>query len=561
MFYSKLESKLNTVLRCAVLLAGLLLTACAASATPTISPAPANTPTAVAAPTTVITTPVPSPTPDPYAIFLQTLQAAIEQNDEAALRKVIAPTWYDGRYGAPLTQYNNVADAAAAFRALRRDVAISLDLNRAAAQLANTPKLGERIIVAHWLVGGRDDFAYLYASPINGEWRWTALVIGVPAEQVLAQPTATPSATPAVLPGTFSGRLVFTRRGNVYLRDLSTNAETLVSDTEGTTQWDWTRDGSRAVFVRGASAESEIWTINRDGSNARRLTNDNSNDGSPRWQPNGTQILYEHNIQVDASGRFKLKAEIWLMNADGSNKRKLDDGYDPVWSPEGQRIAFASNPIAVRGDPAAWTSYARNGIHLMNAQGRNEWIPISTDTNSPRLTSLEWQMSAARLVDSPHWSPDGREITLRVHGGHGAYVTTRTSSGGFGQLLALFFDDTARGFSYSLDGAFITIATGGLSGWETIGVYRRDLIGKDGVAGTPLRTLGRIPRDAGEIGQQVVGFDWALNHQQIAYALTSYPNNDQSKPPASTEIWIMDIASGESRLLIADGAGPLFWLP
>ena len=133
--------------------------------------------------------------------------------------------------------------------------------------------------------------------------------------------------------------------------------------------------------------------------------------------------------------------------------------------------------------------------------------------------------------------------------GHGAYVTTNATTGGLGKFIAVFFDGAARGFSYSPDGKYFTVGGGGQSGAQTIDVYRRGDAGTDGVTGTPLRTLGRVPQQAGDTPQSVSTFAWSPDSTRIAYALD----------PGG--VWLMGVADGAGAQVNAQATGPLFWLP
>ncbi len=86
-------------------------------------------------------------------------------------------------------------------------------------------------------------------------------------------------------------------------------------------------DGSKIAFMssgRGAT-NWEIWVMDTNGSNPRRLTQNGSNEGLPTWSPDGKSIAYVS----DAGGVWA----VWVMNADGGNQRKLfnmkgtPDGY------------------------------------------------------------------------------------------------------------------------------------------------------------------------------------------------------------------------------------------
>ena len=74
-------------------------------------------------------------------------------------------------------------------------------------------------------------------------------------------------------------------------------------------------------FDRGGVSNWEIWTINQDGSDPQRLTENRANDGLPTWSPDGRSIAF-------VSDRGGVWA-IWAMNADGSNQRKLFDMPGP----------------------------------------------------------------------------------------------------------------------------------------------------------------------------------------------------------------------------------------
>jgi TolB protein len=84
----------------------------------------------------------------------------------------------------------------------------------------------------------------------------------------------------------------------------------------------------------------EIYVMNVDGSNLRRLTNHPAEDGSPTWSPSGSQIAF-------TSGRTG-KPQIYIMNAaDGSGLQRVtvdeSEADRPTWSPAPfNEIAFAA---------------------------------------------------------------------------------------------------------------------------------------------------------------------------------------------------------------------------
>ena len=79
-----------------------------------------------------------------------------------------------------------------------------------------------------------------------------------------------------------------------------------------------------------------------DGSNVQRLTTTKADAGSwqPAWSPDGEKIAFSSN--PDGNG------DIFVMDADGSNIRRLTHTPDgeqfPSWSPDGEQIVFALSP-------------------------------------------------------------------------------------------------------------------------------------------------------------------------------------------------------------------------
>src|SRR5687768_10244875 len=92
------------------------------------------------------------------------------------------------------------------------------------------------------------------------------------------------------------------------------------------------------VFVSQRDGDDEIYRVNADGGDLRRLTADPGQDIMPEWSPDGSRIAF-------ASSRDG-NLEIYVMGADGSTPIRLTNsaGKDanPVWSPDGTQIAFES---------------------------------------------------------------------------------------------------------------------------------------------------------------------------------------------------------------------------
>ena len=165
-----------------------------------------------------------------------------------------------------------------------------------------------------------------------------------------------------------------------------------------------TLDGKKLVFTSIRDGDLDIYTMNADGSNVRRLTNELGYDGGPFWSYDGKQIVYRAHhpkteaAKTDYTGLLKQNLirptvlEIWVMNADGSNKRQVTSNgkanFGPYFFPDGKRIIFSSNMDDPRG---------RNfDLYKINVDG----------TGLERLTFNE------TFDGFPMFSPDGKKIVF-----------------------------------------------------------------------------------------------------------------------------------------------------
>lgn len=136
-----------------------------------------------------------------------------------------------------------------------------------------------------------------------------------------------------------------------------------------------TRDGKHIVFTSTRNGDIDIYTMDADGSNVRQLTHELGYDGGPFWSYDGTKIVYraEHPKTPDQIKDYKAllsrglirpgNLELWVMNADGSDKRQITHNgaanFGPYLLPDGKRVIFASN-VENTKDPAGFDLYIVN---------------------------------------------------------------------------------------------------------------------------------------------------------------------------------------------------------
>ena len=124
----------------------------------------------------------------------------------------------------------------------------------------------------------------------------------------------------------------------------NSQAETFrrIASTSNDSDMRLSADGTRIAFNSHRSGHSELWVSNRDGSEAKRLTNfEGSRVGSPSWSADGTSIAFD---AIAPGGLWSL----YVVPADGSpiSKPVISDGFNnvrPAWSLDRRWIYFASD--------------------------------------------------------------------------------------------------------------------------------------------------------------------------------------------------------------------------
>ncbi len=118
-------------------------------------------------------------------------------------------------------------------------------------------------------------------------------------------------------------------------------------------------DGKRIVFTSLKDGDLDIYTMNVDGTDVRQLTTTPGYDGGPWWSPDGTKIVYRawhptdtaelraYRELLDKDMIRPNRMELFVMNADGSDQRQITTlggaNFGPSWTPDGNRIIFSSN--------------------------------------------------------------------------------------------------------------------------------------------------------------------------------------------------------------------------
>ncbi len=201
-------------------------------------------------------------------------------------------------------------------------------------------------------------------------------------------------------------------------------------------------DNFQLVGVQGAEdARAEIVSLTVAGGPIRRLTDNKVEEYGPEVSPDGTQIVF-------ARAAGPSSHEIWVMDVDGENERRLTSGYNdgtPTWSGDGESIIFSRGAAGtshadlvrvpmqggavdrivrfgrtVNGVPygcAVNAAVSRDGKQLVYEAweecGRPLEYNLVTRSGSSQPTDLCGRGSDLRF---PDFSPDGTQIALADEG-------------------------------------------------------------------------------------------------------------------------------------------------
>src|SRR5688572_4747618 len=194
------------------------------------------------------------------------------------------------------------------------------------------------------------------------------------------------------------------KRPVVYVHSLLDGKRTVAANFRGSNSAPaWSPDGTRLAVCLSREGGSQVFTVNPDGSNLRRLTSSSAIDTEPRWSPDGKWLYFTS----DRGG----SPQIYRMPAGGGEPQRVtfEGSYNvsPRLSPDGKMLAYITR------------NEGKFQVALLDLGNRQTQIITDSDRD-----------------ESPSFSPNGRMILLAtVTGGRGV-PSAVSADGRFKQRLS-----------------------------------------------------------------------------------------------------------------------------
>lgn len=246
----------------------------------------------------------------------------------------------------------------------------------------------------------------------------------------------------------------------------------------------WTAD-NRLIYVSAENDNRDIWAMDADGGNRKRLTFDAAADDSPSVSGDGKHIVF-------VSSRLGVP-HIWRTNASGGEVKQLTDrgGENlPSVAPDGSFVVYSSRTA---GRPALWKIGIEGGEPQQLTEEQTTRPAISPDgktvacltrgvaADSPVLLALISAETGeviktfvpAGVVSSPtfpatiRWLPGGETIAYAANTNGVSNIWTQNAAGGEPKKTTDFKTDVIFSFDWSKDGKQIVYARGN---------FRNDLV-------------------------------------------------------------------------------------
>jgi Tol biopolymer transport system component len=337
-----------------------------------------------------------------------------------------------------------------------------------------------------------------------------------------------------------------------------------LTSSEGLEEWPaWSPDGQQLAYVAEVNGFRQLFVRRMSGGGERQLTTEARDHIQPAWAPDGASLAYVRGATAtgklepdEVDGYYFDGAELWSVElASGKSAKLLDEGFNPSYSPDGQRLAFDAR---LAGAQRVWVADPRGRNPRQVTTDSSEavvhteprWSPDGTRLAFRRIEKLKSDIAivdlgnqaVTRVTDDyvfdiyPTWSPDGRAVVFSSSRGGGVNLW-RARLGGDGRPAGLEQLTTGAGddvqASVHPDGRQLAFAVRGINSdlWHLP------------VSPTTGRPTGEPEAVLGTTRVESRG-SWSPDGARLAF------NSDRA---GEMNIWVRDTAGPERRITTGPG--------
>jgi Tol biopolymer transport system component len=288
--------------------------------------------------------------------------------------------------------------------------------------------------------------------------------------------------------------------------------------------------GDLLAFASDRDGNYEIYSMNLDGSNQQRLTNDPASDFCPVFSPDGTKLAFI-SYRSGADG-------IYTMNWDGTGLLKVPNlgsfhpgdstaGRELSWSPDGRKILFTPT---------------LDSLATINVDGTNKQILLTGGVGVHNfIQGVEWGPTMNDIyfnAQEYEWGYNQHIFNLKIDTGEITQVTAGENEGS-----GMVYQDVSQAPQVSPDGSRIVFQRQpGYPGFKNI--FTMDL---DGSNEAPL-TFDSV------VGTMNLNPDWVGRTGEVVFS--------SNRGGTGYDVWVMDSAGGNLRQLVGAGNDTMpTWTP
>ena len=230
----------------------------------------------------------------------------------------------------------------------------------------------------------------------------------------------------------------------------------------------WEPDG-KLIFSSRAGGNSDIWSMNRDGTSQKRLTAAASNNSWPSVSADGRYIAF----MSDRDGA----RHVWRMDSDGNNPQQLTNGgneWYPDCSPVDRWVVYVNGlgkrrlwKVSIDGGESVQVNDKTSALPAISPDGK--WVASTYFDHPERLKTAIYPFAGGdpiKIFDVwnfyKRWTPDGHALAY-IDPHNSSEITIQPIEGGPPKLITNFKTGQIFRFAWSRDGQWLALVRGSVT--------------------------------------------------------------------------------------------------